>query len=163
MIHTITITIDTDDGKLTKRPQIRCASEADAEVSMETKRLIGSTISAVHDLINDLYPETPEEAEQKERAHQSVQRYKAARYAIGHRAEMITGDELMGWASLEKIVAANPEAVEQATAKPSLIGWFVGQVMKDTGGGLNPEIVQSVVKAKFGIPHEPLFAPAKYA
>src|SRR3981189_538611 len=39
--------------------------------------------------------------------------------------------------SIEKVVddlvAANPDKVAQARAKPALIGWFVGQVMKSSG------------------------------
>ncbi|ASP88183.1 hypothetical protein CDO26_27940 (plasmid) [Sinorhizobium meliloti] len=100
MIHTITITIDTDDGKLTKRPEIRCAIDAEADVSMETKRLIGSTISAVHDLINDLYPETPEEAEQKELTRQiAMACFNEKRAAIGQRVTFITEDEFRDFAT----------------------------------------------------------------
>ena len=36
------------------------------------------------------------------------------------------------------MVAANPEKAAQARAKPSMAGWFVGQVMKATGGKANP-------------------------
>ena len=52
---------------------------------------------------------------------------------------------------VDDIIAANPDKVEQARAKPTLIGWFVGQVMKSTGGKANPQAVQALVKAKLGI------------
>ena len=49
------------------------------------------------------------------------------------------------------MIAANPDQVEKAKAKPNLAGWFVGQVMKATGGKANPKAVQQLVKAKLGI------------
>ena len=36
-------------------------------------------------------------------------------------------------AAVDAIIAANPAKVAQAQAKPSMLGWFVGQVMKETG------------------------------
>src|SRR5471030_2352086 len=40
---------------------------------------------------------------------------------------------------VDDIIAANPDKVAQARAKPALIGWFVGQVMKSSGGKANPQ------------------------
>ncbi len=54
-------------------------------------------------------------------------------------------------AAVDAIMAANPEKVEQAKAKPTLAGWFVGQVMKATGGKAAPAAVNALVKAKLGI------------
>ena len=54
-------------------------------------------------------------------------------------------------AAVDEIIAANPEQVEKAKEKPQLAGWFVGQVMKASGGKANPQAVQSLVKAKLGI------------
>ena len=54
-------------------------------------------------------------------------------------------------AAVDAVVAANPDKVAQALAKPSLAGWFVGQVMKATGGKANPQAVNALVKAKLGI------------
>lgn len=54
-------------------------------------------------------------------------------------------------AAVDAIVAANPEKVEQAKAKPTLLGWFVGQVMKSTGGKANPQAVNDLLKRKLGI------------
>jgi aspartyl-tRNA(Asn)/glutamyl-tRNA(Gln) amidotransferase subunit B len=52
---------------------------------------------------------------------------------------------------VDDIVAANPDKVEQARAKPQLIGWFVGQVMKSSGGKVNPQAVNDLLKAKLGL------------
>src|SRR5215208_1350053 len=52
---------------------------------------------------------------------------------------------------VDDIIAANPDKVEQAKAKPTLLGWFVGQVMKATGGKANPQAVNEMLKAKLGI------------
>ncbi|MEO1600285.1 MAG: Asp-tRNA(Asn)/Glu-tRNA(Gln) amidotransferase GatCAB subunit B, partial [Pseudomonadota bacterium] len=54
-------------------------------------------------------------------------------------------------AAVDAVIAANPDKVEQAKNKPSLAGWFVGQVMKATGGKANPQAVQQLVRAKLGI------------
>jgi len=54
-------------------------------------------------------------------------------------------------AAVDAIIAANPEKVEQAKAKPSMLGWFVGQVIKQTGGRANPQGVNDILKRKLGI------------
>ncbi|WP_322988068.1 Asp-tRNA(Asn)/Glu-tRNA(Gln) amidotransferase subunit GatB [Hoeflea sp.] len=53
--------------------------------------------------------------------------------------------------AVDEIIAANPDQVAKVAAKPALAGWFVGQVMKATGGKANPKSVQDLVKAKLGI------------
>ncbi|BCH24728.1 Asp-tRNA(Asn)/Glu-tRNA(Gln) amidotransferase subunit GatB [Mesorhizobium sp. L-8-3] len=53
--------------------------------------------------------------------------------------------------AVDETIAANPDKAEQARAKPTLAGWFVGQVMKATGGKANPQAVNALVKAKLGI------------
>ena len=52
---------------------------------------------------------------------------------------------------VDEIIAANPDKVAQAKAKPQLIGWFVGQVMKSSGGKANPQSVNDLLKSKLGI------------
>jgi aspartyl-tRNA(Asn)/glutamyl-tRNA(Gln) amidotransferase subunit B len=52
---------------------------------------------------------------------------------------------------VDEIIAKNPDKVEQAKAKPALIGWFVGQVMKSSGGKANPQAVNDLLKQKLGI------------
>ena len=53
--------------------------------------------------------------------------------------------------AIETIVTANPDKVAQAQAKPSMLGWFVGQVMKQTGGKANPQAVNALLKGRLGI------------
>jgi aspartyl-tRNA(Asn)/glutamyl-tRNA(Gln) amidotransferase subunit B len=52
---------------------------------------------------------------------------------------------------VDDIVAANPDKVAQAKAKPQMIGWFVGQVMKSSGGKANPQAVNDLLKSKLGL------------
>jgi aspartyl-tRNA(Asn)/glutamyl-tRNA(Gln) amidotransferase subunit B len=54
-------------------------------------------------------------------------------------------------AAVDQIIADNPAQVEKAKANPKLVGWFVGQVMKATGGKANPKAVNEIVSAKLGI------------
>ena len=51
-------------------------------------------------------------------------------------------------AAVDEIVAANPAQVEKARENPKLAGWFVGQVMKATGGKANPKAVNEIVAKK---------------
>ncbi|WP_170784156.1 Asp-tRNA(Asn)/Glu-tRNA(Gln) amidotransferase subunit GatB [Ruegeria lacuscaerulensis] len=53
-------------------------------------------------------------------------------------------------AALDEIIAANPAQVEKAKVNPKLAGWFVGQVMKATGGKANPKAVNELVAKKLG-------------
>jgi aspartyl-tRNA(Asn)/glutamyl-tRNA(Gln) amidotransferase subunit B len=53
--------------------------------------------------------------------------------------------------AVDEIIAANPDKVEQVKAKPTMLGWFVGQVMKGTGGKANPAAVNEILKRKLGI------------
>jgi aspartyl-tRNA(Asn)/glutamyl-tRNA(Gln) amidotransferase subunit B len=52
---------------------------------------------------------------------------------------------------VDEIVAANPDKVTQAKAKPAMIGWFVGQVMKASGGKANPQAVNDLLKVKLDL------------
>ncbi|GGD88426.1 aspartyl/glutamyl-tRNA(Asn/Gln) amidotransferase subunit B [Aureimonas endophytica] len=53
--------------------------------------------------------------------------------------------------AVDEIIAANPDKVAQAQAKPTLAGWFVGQVMRASGGKANPQAVNDLVKQKLGL------------
>jgi aspartyl-tRNA(Asn)/glutamyl-tRNA(Gln) amidotransferase subunit B len=53
--------------------------------------------------------------------------------------------------AIDAVIAANPDKVAQAQAKPTMIGWFVGMVMKETGGKANPQAVNDLLKSKLGI------------
>jgi len=49
------------------------------------------------------------------------------------------------------LIAANPGQAEAVRAKPQAVGWFVGQVMKATGGKANPGAVNAIIRAKLGV------------
>ncbi len=49
-------------------------------------------------------------------------------------------------AAIKAVIEANPGQVTAYKAKPTLMGWFVGQVMKSTGGKANPKIVNELLK-----------------
>ncbi len=54
--------------------------------------------------------------------------------------------------AVDDVIAANPDKAEQARAKPTMAGWFVGQVMKATGGKANSAGPSTdLIKAKLGI------------
>ncbi|WP_339928892.1 Asp-tRNA(Asn)/Glu-tRNA(Gln) amidotransferase subunit GatB [uncultured Brevundimonas sp.] len=53
--------------------------------------------------------------------------------------------------AVDEIIAANPDKAAAVAEKPQAIGWFVGQVMKATGGKANPASVNDILKAKLGI------------
>ena len=54
-------------------------------------------------------------------------------------------------AAVDEVIATNPDQVEKAKQNPKLAGWFVGQVMKATGGKANPKAVNELVNSKLGI------------
>jgi aspartyl-tRNA(Asn)/glutamyl-tRNA(Gln) amidotransferase subunit B len=56
--------------------------------------------------------------------------------------------------AVEAVIAANPDKVEEIKAKPKLAAWFVGQVMKQTGGKANPSVVNAVLKTRLNLPDE---------
>lgn len=52
-------------------------------------------------------------------------------------------------AAVDQVIAANPDkAAEVKGGKEKLLGWFVGQVMKATGGKANPGQVNEILKKK---------------
>ena len=53
--------------------------------------------------------------------------------------------------AVDAVIAANPDKAEQAKTKPGMLGWFVGQVMKSTGGKANPQAVSDALKRRLGI------------
>ncbi len=52
---------------------------------------------------------------------------------------------------MDQIIADNPAQVEKARANPKLAGWFVGQVLKATGGKANPAAVNDMVARKLAL------------
>src|SRR5665213_2834574 len=53
--------------------------------------------------------------------------------------------------TVDEIIFANPDKVAAVLAKPSMLGWFIGQVMKTTGGKANPQAVNDLLKKKLNI------------
>jgi aspartyl-tRNA(Asn)/glutamyl-tRNA(Gln) amidotransferase subunit B len=53
-------------------------------------------------------------------------------------------------AAVEAALAAHPAQVAQYAANPKVLGFFVGQVMKATGGKANPAVVNQLLKRKLG-------------
>jgi aspartyl-tRNA(Asn)/glutamyl-tRNA(Gln) amidotransferase subunit B len=53
--------------------------------------------------------------------------------------------------AVDAVIAANPDKVAAVEAKPAMLGWFVGQVMKATGGKANPQAVNELLKRRLGI------------
>ncbi|MEC7615124.1 MAG: Asp-tRNA(Asn)/Glu-tRNA(Gln) amidotransferase subunit GatB [Pseudomonadota bacterium] len=51
-------------------------------------------------------------------------------------------------AVIDKIIENNPDQVNALSEKPNLIGWFVGQVMKETQGKANPKTVNEILGKK---------------
>ena len=49
---------------------------------------------------------------------------------------------------IDKIIEKNPDQVNALSEKPNLIGWFVGQVMKETQGKANPKTVNEILGKK---------------
>jgi aspartyl-tRNA(Asn)/glutamyl-tRNA(Gln) amidotransferase subunit B len=54
-------------------------------------------------------------------------------------------------ATIDALIAANPGQAEAVKTRPQAIGWFVGQVMRETGGKANPAAVNAILKARLGV------------
>ncbi len=52
---------------------------------------------------------------------------------------------------VDDIIAMHPDKVADAKSNPKAIGWFVGQVMKASGGKANPQAVNDLLKKRIGI------------
>jgi aspartyl-tRNA(Asn)/glutamyl-tRNA(Gln) amidotransferase subunit B len=52
---------------------------------------------------------------------------------------------------IDDIIAKNADKVADAKTNPKAIGWFVGQVMKASGGKANPQAVNDLLKEKLGL------------
>jgi aspartyl-tRNA(Asn)/glutamyl-tRNA(Gln) amidotransferase subunit B len=53
--------------------------------------------------------------------------------------------------AVNAVISANADKAAQAKLKPGMLGWFVGQVMKSTGGKANPQAVNDALKRKLGL------------
>ena len=56
--------------------------------------------------------------------------------------------------AIDEVIACNPAKVEELKSKPRLAGWFVGQVMRQTGGKANPQSVNALLRARLGLPED---------
>lgn len=54
-------------------------------------------------------------------------------------------------AMVDAAIAANPGQAEKAKENPKLLGFFVGQVMKQSQGKANPQVVNELLRAKLGL------------
>ena len=54
-------------------------------------------------------------------------------------------------AVVNKVILENPDKVSELLEKPKLIGWFVGQIMKETNGKANPATVNTILKDKLNL------------
>ena len=54
-------------------------------------------------------------------------------------------------AAIDAIIAANPDKAAAVKEKPQALGWFVGQVMKATGGKANPAAVNEILRSRLGV------------
>jgi aspartyl-tRNA(Asn)/glutamyl-tRNA(Gln) amidotransferase subunit B len=52
---------------------------------------------------------------------------------------------------IDDLMASNPDKVAEVREKPKMFGWWVGQVMKASGGKANPGAVNDLLKAKLGV------------
>jgi aspartyl-tRNA(Asn)/glutamyl-tRNA(Gln) amidotransferase subunit B len=57
-------------------------------------------------------------------------------------------------AAVAAVMTANPDKCEEVKAKPKAAAWFVGQVMKATGGKANPQTVNAILRRRLGLPEE---------
>ena len=112
--------------------------------------LSSSPVSAVNlaALINLIKEGTISGRQAKEVFEVMVESGDAPDKIVEERGMKQVSDEGALAAIIDDLVANNPKQVEQARENPKLVGWFVGQVMKATGGQANPGVVNKLLKAK---------------
>jgi aspartyl-tRNA(Asn)/glutamyl-tRNA(Gln) amidotransferase subunit B len=54
-------------------------------------------------------------------------------------------------AMVDEVIAKNPDKVADTKTNPKAVGWFVGQVMKSSGGKASPQTVNDLLKKKLGL------------
>jgi aspartyl-tRNA(Asn)/glutamyl-tRNA(Gln) amidotransferase subunit B len=73
--------------------------------------------------------------------------------AADYLAQAAVGDESELAPIIDAILAANPEQVmTYRGGKEGVLGFFVGQVMKETGGKADPKVVNRLVREKLAAP-----------
>jgi aspartyl-tRNA(Asn)/glutamyl-tRNA(Gln) amidotransferase subunit B len=53
--------------------------------------------------------------------------------------------------TIDELIAANPDKVDDVKKNPKAFGWWVGQAMKATGGKANPGVVNEILKQKLSV------------
>jgi len=53
--------------------------------------------------------------------------------------------------AIDEVIAKNPDKAAEVKTKTNLLGWFVGQVIKQSGGKANPQAVNELLKKKLGL------------
>jgi aspartyl-tRNA(Asn)/glutamyl-tRNA(Gln) amidotransferase subunit B len=71
-------------------------------------------------------------------------------YVEQHKLRQVTDVSAIE-ALVDEIIAKNPDKIADAKKNPKAIGWFVGQVMKSSGGKANPQAVNDLLRRKLGI------------
>lgn len=51
-------------------------------------------------------------------------------------------------AVIDRIMAENPSQVDKARAEPKLIGWFIGQVNKNSATKIDPNAIRTIIEKK---------------
>ena len=65
------------------------------------------------------------------------------------RADAAVSDESELGPAIDRVLAANPEQVETYRGgKEGVLGFLVGQVMKETGGKADPKVVNRLLREK---------------
>ena len=49
-----------------------------------------------------------------------------------------------------RVIAAHPDEASKFASNPKLMGFFVGRVMKETGGKGNPKAVNEILRKLLG-------------
>ncbi|MDZ4395748.1 Asp-tRNA(Asn)/Glu-tRNA(Gln) amidotransferase subunit GatB [Cypionkella sp.] len=124
-----------------RKPEVRKDSISDSPVTAVQLGGLISLISSAEisgkmakDLFEILWTEGGDPAEQ----------------AAKHGMKQVTDLDAVE-AALDALIAANPDQVEKARVNAKLAGWFVGQVLKSTGGKANPGLVNAMVAQKLGL------------
>ena len=69
--------------------------------------------------------------------------------ADDYLAQAAVGDESELAPVIDAVLAANPEQVETYRGgKEGVLGFFVGQVMRETGGKADPKVVNRLVRER---------------
>lgn len=53
--------------------------------------------------------------------------------------------------TVDELIAGNPDKVAEVKAKPKALGWWVGQLMRATGGKADPAVINAIIKTKLGL------------